>query len=136
VKNGSPMQVRTPHGHVGKHLSHRLVEGYRPGSRTASNQGRRQREMARAAEDDGSRLNQFPPGRTQPSIPSSPIPTMDSHRCNTAAVSLASSAGGMRKTHPPFLEDDGGPGARATLADRTTSRYPVVGGPHRLALLK
>ena len=50
---------------VGKHLSHRLVERYRPGSRTASNQGRRQREVARAAEDDGSRLNQFPPGRTQ-----------------------------------------------------------------------
>jgi hypothetical protein len=50
---------------VGKHLSDCLVEGYRPRSRTASNQGRRQREVARAAEDDGSRLNQFPPGRTQ-----------------------------------------------------------------------
>jgi len=50
---------------VGKHLSQRLVERYRPGPGSASNQGCRQRKMARAAEDDGSRLNQFPRGRTQ-----------------------------------------------------------------------
>ena len=51
---------------VGKHLGDCRVERHRPRSGNTSNQGCCQCEVARAAEDDGSRSNQFPPGRTQP----------------------------------------------------------------------
>src|ERR1700693_2386752 len=37
------------------------------------------------------------PARLNPSMPSSPIPTMDSHRCNAAGWGPARSAGGLRK---------------------------------------